>query len=176
MNKNTFNIDGVCFDIYSDASVFGDGSHETTQSMLKLMQMQSFDCRDVIDIGTGTGILSVYAAKRGANVLALDINGAALEWARKNFKRNDVQVEVEVNDITQHIDRKADIIVANLPPSEQAENLRTVKKNLKDDGVLIISWLNIAKLEQFARDFEVTDHIEGNEYDAYVLKISNTTK
>lgn len=170
MNKNSFDIGGVCFDIYSDASVFGDGTHETTRNLLKYLQQQELEGREVIDLGTGTGILSVYAAKRGANVLAVDINGTALEWARKNFKRNDVQVEVEINDVLQYIDRKADVIVSNLPPAEQSQALYTAKNNLTEDGVFIISWLKHLDLERFAMDFEVADHVEGEVYDAYVLK------
>ena len=176
MNKNSFDIGGVCFDIYSDASVFGDGTHETTQNLLKYLQQQELEGREVIDLGTGTGILSVYAAKRGANVLALDISGATLEWARKNFKRNDVQVEIEINDVLQYIDRKADVIVSNLPPAEQSQALYTAKNNLTEDGVFIISWLKQLELERFTRDFDVADHVEGEVYDAYVLKRKKEAK
>lgn len=176
MNKNTFDIGGVCFDIYSDDSVFGDGTHETTKCLLEYLRQRELNGKTVIDLGTGTGILSVYAAKRGASVLAVDINGTALEWARKNFKRNDVQVEVEINDKLQYIDRKADVIVSNLPPAEQVEAMYTAKNNLTEDGVLIVSWLKQLDLERFTRDFEVEDHVEGEVYDAYVLKRKKEAK
>ncbi len=169
MNKNTFDIDGVCFDIYSDASVFGDGTHETTQNLLKFLRQQELKGRDIIDLGTGTGILSVYAAKRGASVLAVDINSTALEWARKNFKRNDVQVKAEINDKLQYIDRKADVIVSNLPPAEQVEAMYTAKRNLTADGILIVSWLKALDLSQFIAGFVVLDRTEGEVYDAYIL-------
>lgn len=170
MNKNAFEINSITFDIYSDSSVFGDGQHETTQFMLEMLQMQDIKGKRVLDIGTGTGILSVFAKKSGADhVMAIDISGAALEWARKNFKRNDVEIEVEINNLTQHLPEQADIIMANLPPAEQAENLKDVKKNLREGGVLIISWFNKVPLEDWNMDFEVVHHIEGREYDGYIL-------
>lgn len=174
MNKNTFNVNDITFDIYSDSSVFGDGTHETTNFMLELMRKHELKDKNVIDIGTGTGVLSVFASLSGAKrVLALDASATAIEWARKNFKRNSVEVDVEVNNLTEYIDEKADIIVANLPPAEQVENLKSVKKNLNEDGVLIISWLKNLAFKQFVRGFKVIEHIEGIEYDAYVLKATD---
>lgn len=176
MNKTTHKLDEISFDIFSIDGVFGDGSHETTNMMLDLMKSCNLTNKSIIDIGTGTGILSVYAALRGAkNILALDINSTSLEWARKNFKHNNVNVDVEINNLTQYIDTKADIILANLPPNMQVENFRTVQKNLTEDGILIISWLNDLKLESYTKDFEIIDHIKGNEYDVYILKVLKKT-
>ena len=171
MNKKTFNINNIIFDIYSDSTVFGDGSHESTNSVLELLSKQNLKDKKVMDIGTGTGIQSVFAKLSGAeHVMAIDIFASSLEWARKNFKRNNVEVEVEINNLTQYIDDKFDIVIANLPPAEQCENLKDIKKNLNDGGILIISWKNIIPLKDWNRDFEVVEHIEGKEYDAYVLK------
>ena len=172
MNKNTFNINDITFDIYSDENVFGDGTHESTQWMLDFMSKQDFKDKKVMDVGTGTGILSVFAKLSGAShVLALDMFATSLEWCRKNAKRNNVEIDVEINNLTQYIDDKADIILANLPPAEQCENMKTIKKNLNEDGILIISWFNKIPLEDWNKDFEVIEHIEGREYDAYVLKL-----
>lgn len=171
MNKNTFNINDITFDIYSDNDVFGDGTHESTQWMLDFMSKQDFTNKTVMDVGTGTGILSVFAKLSGAShVLALDIFATSLEWCRKNAKKNNVEVDVEINNLTQFINDKFDIILANLPPAEQCENLKDVVKNLNDDGTLIISWFNKIPLNDWNKDFEIVDHIEGKEYDAYVLK------
>ena len=123
MNKTTVNIDNISFDIYSDNIVFGDGTHESTQEVLELMSKYDFENKTVIDIGTGTGILSIFAKLKEANhVLALDIFPTALEYARKNAKRNNVEIDFEINNLTEYINDKADIILANLPPTEQCEN------------------------------------------------------
>ena len=105
-----------------------------------------------------------------AAFLAVDLFASALEWARKNFKRNHVDIEVEINDLTRDMDGTFDVIVANLPPAPQCENLRNVVKNLNDDGILIISWYNVIPLKDFNKHFEIVEHIEGREYDVYVLK------
>lgn len=171
MKKTTFNINNLTFDIYSDETVFGDGTHHSTKNVLDLLSKQDFKNKSVFDIGTGTGILSVFAKLSGADrVFAVDLFASSLEWARKNFKRNNIEVETEINDLTNYIDDKFDIIMANLPCAEQCENLKTVAKNLNDDGILIISWKNLVPLKDFNKDFEIVDHIEGPDYDAYTLK------
>lgn len=172
MEKTTLNINDITFDVYHDGSVFGDGSHHSTQNVLELMSKQNFKNKTVMDIGTGTGVLSVFAKLSGAShVLAIDISSNSLDWARKNFKRNNVEVETEINSLTDYMDEKVDIILSNLPPAAQCENIKTVAKNLNQDGILIISWLNIIPLKDFNKDFEVIEHIKGKEYDAYVLRI-----
>lgn len=171
MEKIDIKIDDIEYAIFKDGNVWGDGTHETTKNMLDLIVKYGVKDKTVIDVGTGTGILSILCAKLGAkSILALDIDMDSVEWARKNFKRNNVDVEVEINDITRYIDEKADVVLANLPAIVQVENVKIVKNNLKDDGILIISWLNKLKFENYVKGFEVVEHILGKEFDAYVLK------
>lgn len=161
------------FCIYKDDNVFGDGKHETTKFMLDAIERYGIEGKTVIDVGTGTGILSVFCAKLGAkHVIALDIDPHALEWARKNFKRNNVDVEVEINDLVRDIDDKADIVLANLPGPLQTENIKLVDKNLNEDGLFICTWWNKIPFEDFTfyLNWEVLEHFEGEEYDGYVLK------
>lgn len=171
MEKYELNIDGTEFFIFKDRLAWGDGQHESTGFMLDLISKYGVKDKTVIDVGTGTGILSVLCGKLGAShILALDIDTHSLEWARKNFKRNGVEVEAEVNDLTNHLDDKADVILANLPGPVQVENLKNVGKNLNDDGLLIASWWNKLRFEDYVRGFKVVEHIKGEDYDAYVLK------
>lgn len=172
MNKYDINVNNTEFSIFKDEDVWGDGQHPSTQYMMDLICKYGVEGKSVIDIGTGTGILSVLCGKLGAShILALDADAHSLEWARKNFKRNNVDIEAEINNLTDYIDDKADVVLANLPGAIQVENLKTVSKNLNDNGVLIISWWNKLKFEDYARGFEVIERIEGvDDYDAYVLK------
>lgn len=175
MEKHDFYVNDVKFFIFRDRFVWGDGKHESTKYMMEFISKYGVENKTVIDIGTGTGILSVLCGKLGAShILALDIDTHSLEWARKNFKRNNVTVDVEVNNLTYHIDDKADIILANLPGTIQVENVKTVAKNLNDDGLFILSWWNTLKFEDYVKGFDVIEHIAGNDYDGYVLKKSTT--
>lgn len=171
MEKHDLKINEIEFTIFKDDKVWGDGEHESTKSMMDLICKYGVKDKSVLDVGTGTGILSVLCGKLGAShILALDIDTHALEWARKNIKRNEVNVDVEVNCLTEYIDDKADVILANLPAPDQVENVKTVAKNLNDDGLLIMTWWNKLDFEHYVRGFKIVEHIEGEEWDAYVLK------
>jgi len=57
----------------------------------------------VLDIGTGTGILALVAAQKGASVIASDINDKAIEIAKKNAALNDVKIEFRKSDLFENI-------------------------------------------------------------------------
>lgn len=169
MGKHDFNIKGKAFTIYNSADAWGDGEHETTAFMLEMIPKVSIKDKDILDIGTGSGILSVLCGKLGAkHILALDIKASSLEWARKNFKHNGIVAETEIGDCTVPIDETADIVLANLPPTEQYENVKYVREYVNDDGYLIMTWLRVIPF--IMNGFEVIEHIEGKEYDGYILK------
>lgn len=171
MEKITFEKDKIKFDVYKDDNVWCNLEHESTEQIIDLIFKHGVKDKSVIDVGTGTGLLSILCSKLGAShVLALDLDTHALEWARKNFKRNDVEVDVEVSDVTNFIDDKADVIIANLPAPPQVENVKNVGDRLNDGGILILTWWNVLPFERYVRGFKVIEHIEGTEYDGYVLK------
>jgi ribosomal protein L11 methyltransferase len=99
--------------------VFGTGLHPTTRGCLKaLWDIYQMDTpRKVLDIGTGTGILAVSAAKLGAQeVLAIDHNKLAVETARRNILLNGVEDRVKVTqgEAEKMGEEGADIVLANL--------------------------------------------------------------
>ena len=78
---------------------FGTGHHETTRLCLSLLQTIELAGRRVIDVGTGSGVLAIAAAKLGAaSVVALDEDPEALRNARENVARNDVAASVDVRE------------------------------------------------------------------------------
>ena len=92
-----------------DASLgFGDGLHPTT--ILCLEALERTRAETVLDVGTGTGILAVAAAKLGAEVVATDIDPLARDAARRAMKANDVKVRV----LTKLPRGPFDLVVANL--------------------------------------------------------------
>jgi len=69
----------------------------------------------LVDIGTGSGIMAIAAAKLGATVCATDINDVAVAAARANARLNDVIVDVRQGDLFGDLEADFDIVVANLP-------------------------------------------------------------
>lgn len=154
-------------------NVFGDGNHETTQLVLDLLYKHEPKNKDVLDIGTGTGIQSIFAKKWGAaNVLAVDIEYTAIFTARANFKRNDVEVKSRLNILNEDLDFKADIIVANLPAHALREFLPVATDSMKSNAILICSWPKQFNLinECDLTHYIIADKLEGLEYDGYVFK------
>ncbi len=77
---------------------FGTGLHPSTQLCLKALERHLQPGDEVLDVGTGTGILSIAAVKMGAaRAEAMDIDPTAVEAARENVVRNEVQGQVQVS-------------------------------------------------------------------------------
>jgi ribosomal protein L11 methyltransferase len=128
---------------------FGTGTHPTTQLCLIAIEdyLQKGDA--VIDIGTGSGILSIGAAHLGAShVLALDIDSVALENAHKNIRQNDVShiVTIMQGSLELLLEEKtsarvpADLILANIITKTLDEMIRSgLGKTITELGTLILS-------------------------------------
>jgi ribosomal protein L11 methyltransferase len=121
---------------------FGTGTHATTQLSIQALEKNMRGKKpSVLDMGTGSGILAIAAAKLGASeVYAVDIDGAALENARENIVRNDVSDLIHVRQgSVGSLRKRFDIIVANI----DVRNLRRMKNSLihhlNDRGLLILS-------------------------------------
>lgn len=172
MKTYNLNINGIKFTVDRDNVAWGDGEHESTDFVLKAVSRYGVKDKSVLDIGTGTGVLSVLCSKLGAkNILAVDIDPHVLDVAMHNFKANSVEVEVKLNDLTKGITEKYDIVLANLHYAVQFENIKTVHNVLKDDGLLIMTWKNQFVFPKYFKDcFEVIQHVLGEDYDGYVLK------
>jgi ribosomal protein L11 methyltransferase len=94
---------------------FGTGHHATTRLCLELLQHVDVTGRRVIDVGTGSGVLAIAAAKLGAaSVLALDNDADALLNARDNVARNRVAVDLRQGDLATLDAPPADLVIANL--------------------------------------------------------------
>lgn len=100
--------------------VFGDGSHPTTVACLKFMLdlIPEMPVRSMLDLGTGTGILSIAAAALGVQrIVAVDQNALAVKTAVKNVRLNRLtsKVAVKEGDARTFVGDAYDLAVANLP-------------------------------------------------------------
>ncbi|MCU9613930.1 50S ribosomal protein L11 methyltransferase [Caldibacillus lycopersici] len=96
---------------------FGTGTHPTTVMSIQALESTVKPGDTIIDVGTGSGVLSIAAALLQAeNVIALDLDEVAVHSARVNIKLNKVQQTVSVmqNNLLDGIQVEADVIVANL--------------------------------------------------------------
>ncbi|GAB3778929.1 50S ribosomal protein L11 methyltransferase [Spirosoma horti] len=121
---------------------FGTGHHETTAMMMEQQLSLDFSGKTVLDVGSGTGILAVLAAKMGAEkVLAFDIEEWAVENARENAELNDCpQVGVFMGTIAD-VDptSRYEIILANINRNVLLAEIATYTKLLTENGHLVVS-------------------------------------
>ncbi len=93
---------------------FGTGLHPTTQQCVEALSTIALDGKGVLDVGTGSGILAIAAAKRGATpVVAVDNDPLAVEAARENTERNGVLVPVALASAVD-VPGRFDIVIANI--------------------------------------------------------------
>lgn len=95
---------------------FGTGTHETTRMCIKALEKYVKSESVVFDIGTGSGILAIGAAKLGAkNVVAVDLDPVAVDSARENAGFNNLDnIQVMHGNLMDVVKGKADIVVANI--------------------------------------------------------------
>lgn len=156
-----------------DAKVFGDGTHESTQIVLDALYHQRPEGKTVFDMGTGTGIQSIFAKKWGASdVLAVDILPECIFTARRNFRANEVDVSSRLDIYNENIEGTYGITVANLPAGALLEYLPMAPKNMEDGGVLIFSWPTREPFRADLDGYDITEHLKGVDYDAYVIRRS----
>ena len=121
---------------------FGTGTHPTTVLCLQTLERHLTEGDQVIDVGTGSGVLSIAAAKLGASqVLALDLDEVAVKVARLNIKLNKVQdiVSVKQNNLLENINRGPDLIVANILAEVIVRMTDNAFSELKPGGTFITS-------------------------------------
>ncbi len=121
---------------------FGSGTHETTSLVIELMEKINLKDKSIIDVGCGSGILGIAAAKLGAtSIIGVDIDENAVTIAKENVISNQVDhvMDIREGNLLDQIDEKADIIVANILADVILLIASDVKKALKDDGIFIAS-------------------------------------
>lgn len=121
---------------------FGTGQHPTTAGCAALLESVLKGGERVLDIGTGTGILAIAAAKLGASeVLAIDIDPIAVRCSNENIARNGVAEVVTSlkGDLLKEVDGTFDIILANILAGPVIEISAQAAGLLNEGGVIITS-------------------------------------
>ena len=123
---------------------FGTGTHETTRLVIRLMQDLPIEGKRVLDVGTGSGILSICASKLGAKSCnAYDIDPVAVKVARENAIADGCDnITVGVSDLLRGVDLaggKYDFCVANIVADIIIRMLPDVRSYVESGSPLILS-------------------------------------
>ncbi len=164
-------MDGKINILINPALAFGSGHHATTFTCLEAISERVESDQRVLDVGCGSGILSIAARKLGASVELCDVDPLSVQSAKENFKLNNERYERLWEGSVNLATGKYDIVVANII----ADVLRAVSSELQsaldDGGILILSGI-LDKKESIVTDaFSKLDMIERKVMDEWVTLV-----
>jgi len=152
---------------------FGTGLHETTQDLLRIILAKDYTNKRVLDIGTGSGILSIATGVKGASeVVALDIRDVRDEVELNASLNNLDNIKVLVGDaLTNEVDveGKFDWIYINIGGEETEFFMNFIKEHLTEGGFLLVSGLvewSFDKVKSLVESygFNLTEKHQSNEW------------
>ena len=152
---------------------FGTGTHPTTVLSIQALEKYAEPSNVVIDVGSGSGVLSIAAAKLGAEkVYAYDLDEVAVKSSKSNIAMNELtdKISVKQNNLLRNVDLQAEVIVSNILAEIIVKFVDDAWKNLKNKGFFITSGIIETKketvLEQLKHQgFEI---IEVNELEEWI--------
>ncbi|AOR22981.1 50S ribosomal protein L11 methyltransferase [Clostridium taeniosporum] len=157
---------------------FGTGTHETTRMCVKALEKYVKKDSTVFDVGCGSGILAIAAAKLGAKLaLGVDLDPVAVESAKENVGLNDLDnIEILEGNLLDVIDGKADIVVANIIAEIICILTGDVSKALNKGGLFITSGIINERVDMVTSKlnecgFEVLEINKDGEWNCIVAKL-----
>ena len=155
---------------------FGTAHHETTSQIIELMLQSDFSGLNLLDMGSGTGVLAILAKKLGsATTVAIDNDEWAYRNALDNIRLNDEnEIIVELGDATSLNDRQFDVILANINRNILLRDMKEYVKCLVDGGKIFFSGfyeedLVLIKKEAERLGLTYSNHVTKNNWTAAVF-------
>jgi ribosomal protein L11 methyltransferase len=148
---------------------FGTGKHPSTALCLEILELMLSESSrakmgslSVLDVGTGSGILGIAAARLGARrVLGLDLDPEALKVAEENLRRNGVEGIMSVSSIPLHrLGETYDLVIANLTAPVITQMAASLSRCVSPEGWLVLSGILNQQLEEVVKCFEAHYFIE----------------
>ncbi len=159
---------------------FGTGLHETTSLCIKELESIGLDNKKVLDIGCGSGILSIVASKLNAKeVFATDIDPLAIEATVENSKLNSItNIQSVEGSLLDKVEGKYDIVIANILLNVLEILIPDLNTVLNDNGVFICSGLINTQREKIVNilennGFEIIAIDEKGEWISVVSRLKN---
>lgn len=148
---------------------FGTGTHETTRLCLEAMEKYIKPADEVLDVGCGSGILSVGALLLGAErAVGVDIDEMAVKTAGENAGLNGVSDKIEVihGNLTDKVSGKYNLVLANIVADAIILLSEDIKNYMTDDAVYIMSGIIDSRVDEvlqaLASSFEVIEKLCDN--------------
>jgi ribosomal protein L11 methyltransferase len=133
--------------VIEPAQAFGTGHHETTAGSLAALQDVELDGRRVLDVGTGSGVLAIAAARLGAHrVVAVDIDPEAVRAAAANAARNGVAIDIRAGSL-EAAPEAFDVVIANLDTATLHDLASGLADRLTPAGTLVASGVARERLD-----------------------------
>jgi ribosomal protein L11 methyltransferase len=163
---------------------FGTGHHETTRLCLRAIETIEMNGKRVLDIGTGTGVLAIYALQRGAvSAIGVDTDSWSIDNSIANRTLNNItenQFEIRKGTIEETINpnEKFGVILANIHRNVLIEMAIRIKSHLTISGVVVLAGILIYDSEEVrsayeAVGFNLINETNENEWSCLTLQLAS---
>lgn len=159
--------------IIDPALAFGSGHHESTNMCLNLISKYKNGYKIALDVGCGSGILSIALAKSGLKVSSCDTDEQAVEATKQNASKNKISLDEIWTGSISNLDKTYDLVVANII----ADVILILKKDLINaldlGGILILSGILNSHKDRIKNEFKelrCLEILEKNEWMSFVFK------
>ncbi len=159
-------------------AAFGTGTHPTTSMCIKELETLVKGGMKVFDVGTGSGVLAIAAAKLGAtDITATDYDATAVKVAEENIRQNHVETVIKTgrSDLMKQVEGKADLVIANIIADIVIRLFDELDEHLNPGGTLLASGIisdRIADVTEaaLAHGFTIDKVMEAKGWAAMVIR------
>jgi ribosomal protein L11 methyltransferase len=163
--------------IIEPGMAFGTGRHESTRIMIKLMKMVDMEGKNLLDLGCGSGILSLYGHILGAvQVTAVDNDTDAIYSARKNLGLNNADKIRLICASLEDVKGSYDVVLANLDIRTFIRYAEVVLNLVRENGYLVVSGILTKERRDLTRLFDPVlpvMTVRKNSWCGFIFKIDN---
>lgn len=162
--------------LITPALAFGSGHHESTNMCLKaISKYVNFQHKSALDVGCGSGILSIALSKLGVRTSACDTDIQAIDATKDNAKNNNIYIDKIWHGSIADMDYdfKYDIVVANIIADIIVILQNDLKKCVNNNGILILSGIldkYFDRIREIFFDFKILEIFRQNEWLSFILK------